>query len=108
MGRLDGVFASPLSSHVFVSGAICLVDMCNLRHQRIIGVGVCQHGADGKKYFRDGQRRAPLVSQNVQANAAVRVDVWVVNTCCEVDFWWLEWVICGEVDGEEEDAAGVW
>jgi hypothetical protein len=25
--------------------------VCNLRYQRIVGVGVCQHGADGKKHY---------------------------------------------------------
>lgn len=57
--------------------------------------------------FGDGERRAPLVSQDVQANATVAVDVRVVDTGSEVDFRGLERVVCREVDGEEEDAAGV-
>lgn len=58
--------------------------------------------------FGDGQSRAPLVSQNVQADTAIRVDVRVVNTGSEVDLRRLEGVVCGEVDGEEENATGVW
>ena len=58
--------------------------------------------------LRDGERRAPLVPQNVQANGAVAVDVRVVDAGGEVDLRGLEGVVCGEVDGEEEDAAGVW
>ena len=58
--------------------------------------------------FGDGESRAPLVSQDVQADAAVAVDVRVIDARREVDFWWLEGVVCGEVDCEEEDAAGVW
>ena len=56
----------------------------------------------------DGERRAPLVPQNIQADGAVAVDVGVVNAGGEVDLRGLEGVVCGEVDGEEEDAAGVW
>jgi hypothetical protein len=58
--------------------------------------------------FADGERRAPLVSQNVQADASVRVDVGVVNAGGEVDLRGLEGVVGREVDCEEEYAAGVW
>ena len=58
--------------------------------------------------FTDSECRAPLISQNVQADAAVAVDVWVVDAGGEVDLRWLEWVVCWEVDREEEDAARVW
>ena len=49
--------------------------------------------------FRYRQRRAPLVSQDIQTDATVAVDVWVVDAGGEVDLWWLERVVCGEVDG---------
>lgn len=49
-----------------------------------------------------------MVSENVQADATIAVDVGVVDTGGEVDLWWLERVVCREVDGEEEDTAGVW
>ena len=58
--------------------------------------------------FRDGQSRAPLVSQNVQADASIAVDVGVVDAGGEVDLGRLEWVVCWEVDCEEEDTARVW
>ena len=48
--------------------------------------------------FRDGQRRAPLVSQDIKTDAAVGVDVRVVDARGEVDLWRLEGVVCGEVD----------
>lgn len=57
--------------------------------------------------FGDGQGRTPLVSKDIQADAAVRVDVGVVDAGCEVDLWRLEGVVGREVDGEEEDAARV-
>lgn len=40
-----------------------------------------------------------MVSQNVKANAAIRVDVGMIDTCGEVDLGWLEWVVGGEMDG---------
>jgi hypothetical protein len=57
--------------------------------------------------FGDGQGGAPLVTQNVQADAAVGVDVGVVYAGGEVNLGRLERVVGGEVDGEEEDAARV-
>ena len=56
----------------------------------------------------NGERRAPLIPQDVQANRAVAVDVGVIDAGSEVDLRRLEGVVCGEVDGEEEDTAGVW
>ncbi len=58
--------------------------------------------------LRHCQRRAPLVSQNVEADAAVRVDVGVVDPRCEVDLGWLKRIVGGEVDGKEKDASGIW
>lgn len=56
----------------------------------------------------DGKRRAPLVSQNVQTDASVRVDVGVVDAGGEVDLRGLEGVVGREVDCEEENTSGVW
>lgn len=58
--------------------------------------------------FGDGQGGRPLVSQDVEANAAIAVDVGVVNAGSEVDLGGLEGVICWEVDGKEEDTSSVW
>lgn len=58
--------------------------------------------------FRDSQSGRPLVSQDVKANTAVAVDVGVIDTGGEVDLGRLEWVVCWEVDGEEEDTSGIW
>jgi hypothetical protein len=55
----------------------------------------------------DGQRGAPLVTQNVEADAAVGVDVGVVDPGREVDLWGLEGVVGRELDLKEEDTASV-
>ena len=57
--------------------------------------------------FGDGQRWAPLIPQNIQADAAIRVDVWVVDACREVDLGRLERVVGGEMDSQEKDTSGV-
>ena len=56
----------------------------------------------------DCESGAPLIPQDVQTNAAVGVDVGVVDPGGEVDFGRLEGVVGGEVDGKEEDTSGVW
>lgn len=56
----------------------------------------------------DCESRAPLVPQDVQTDAAVRVDVRMVDTGGEVDLWGLEGVVGREVNVEEENASGVW
>ena len=81
--------------------------MCDLGHQRVVGVGVGEHAADAEQHFGDGQGGRPLVTQDVEADGAVGVDVWVVDTGGEVDFGRLERVVSGEVDGQEEDAGRV-
>jgi len=96
--RLDGVLPGPLAGRRFVAGPVGLVDMCDLGNERVIRVWVRQHRTNTQQHFGDGESRAPLVSQNVQADAAIRVDVWVVNAGGEVDLRGLEGVVGGEMD----------
>jgi hypothetical protein len=49
-----------------------------------------------------------LISQNIQADASVGVDIGVIDAGGEVNLRRLEWVVCWEVDGEEENTSGVW
>ena len=48
-----------------------------------------------------------MVLQDIQADGTVRVDVWVVDSCGEVDLCWLEWVVRWEMDVQEIDSSGV-
>jgi hypothetical protein len=127
---LDGVLASPLPGRRLIPGPVGLVDVCNLGYERVVGVGVGQHRADAQQHcahinqyrhheragrrpgekhtLADGERGAPLVSQDVQADASVRVDVGVVDAGGEVDLRGLEGVVGGEVDCEEKDTSRVW
>lgn len=47
-----GVLAGPLPGGVLVPAAVGLVDVGDLGHQRVIGVGVCQQGADGQQHLQ--------------------------------------------------------
>ena len=57
--------------------------------------------------FRDGQRWAPLIPQDVETDRSVRVDVRMIDLRRERDLGWLERIVGGEGDGEEEHAARV-
>ena len=81
--------------------------MSDVGNKRIIWVRVAQEGADGEQDLGDGQGGTPLVLQNVEANATVRVDVGVVDSGREVALWGLEGVIGGEVDVQEVHASRV-
>ena len=59
----------------------------------------CLSSGVAKPTFADGQSRAPLIPQDVQTDAAVGVDVGVVDPCGEVDLRGLEGVVGREVDG---------
>jgi hypothetical protein len=102
-----GILASPLASRGLVLGHIGLVDVSDLGHEGIVWVGVSQERADGEEHLRDGKRRAPLVLKDVDANASVGVDVWVVNSSCEVNLGRLERIISGEVDVQKVDTSRV-
>ena len=43
--------------------------------------------------FGDGEGGAPLVTQNVETYAPVGIDVGVIDSSCEIDLWWFEWII---------------
>lgn len=102
---LDGVLAGPFPSGRLVPGPVGLVHVRNLRHKGIIGVRVCQHRTDRKQNFGNSQSRAPLISENIEANAAVAVNVGVVDSGREVDFRGLERIIRRELDLQEENTS---
>ena len=45
----DGVLPRPLPRRRLVSGAVRLVDVCNFGDERVVRVGVGEHGADGEE-----------------------------------------------------------
>ena len=99
--------AGPFSGGGLVLGSIGLVDVSDFRHEGIVRVGVGQEGADGEQHLRDGQCGRPLVLQDVQADATIRIDVRVVNSRGKVALGRLEGVVSGEVDVQEVDTSGI-
>lgn len=71
------------------------------RHVSQIATNRTNIGKQGwiRQTFWYSQGRAPLVSEDVQANAPVWVDVWMVDERSKVDLGWLEWIIGGEMYG---------
>ena len=94
----------PLARRGVVSLAVRLVNVGDLRHEGIIGVGVAQQRADRKEDLRDRERGRPLVLKDVQADGAVAVDVGVVNFGGESDLRGLEGVVGRELNVQEEHA----
>ena len=55
-----------------------------LFHKKILTrVAVCEEGADGEEDLGDGERGAPVVLEDVEADDAVAVDVAVVDARAE-------------------------
>ena len=34
--------------------------------------------------FGDSECRGPLIAENIKTNTAVGVDIWMIDSCCEV------------------------
>ena len=97
------VLASPFSGSCLVLWSVSLVDVSDFGHERVVRVGVSQQRADRQEHLGDSEGRRPLILQDVQANATVRIDVRVVNSRSEVALGWLERVVSGEVNGQKEN-----
>lgn len=108
MKRSHSVLSSPLSSGGLILCLVSLVDMGNLWHQRIIWVGIGQEGRNGEEHLGDGEGWGPLFLQDIEADGAVGVDIWVVDSRGEVDLSWLERIVGWEVDVQEVDSSGIW
>ena len=101
------VLSSPFSGSGLVFYLVGLVDVGNLWNQRIIWVGIAQQGTDGEENLRDSECWRPLFLQDIKANGSIGVDIWVVDSCGEVDLGWFEWVVSWEVDVQEVNTSGI-
>lgn len=105
--QLRAVFASPFLRRSLVPFPIRLVDVGNLRDQGIIGIWIGEHGADGEKDLGDSQGGGPLVTENIQTDGTIGIDIGMVDPSDKVDLWGFKGIIGGKVDREEEDASRV-
>ena len=90
-----------------MAGPVGLQKLSDIGDEGIVGIGIGEEGADAEQDLGDGEGGGPLVLEDVEADAAVGVDVAVVDAGGEVDLGGFEGVVGGEVDVEEEDPAGV-
>lgn len=102
------IFFGPLSGSSFEFWSVCFVKLSNFRNQRIIWVGVSQQWWNWQQDFWNGQSWWPLIFQNVQTDWSVCVDIWVIDFCSEVNFWWSERIISWEVNVQKEDSSWIW
>jgi len=73
------ILARPLPGGLLVPGPVSLVDVGDLRDERVVRVRVAEQGADGEEHLGERQRGRPLLLQDVQAYGSLGVDVRVVD-----------------------------
>uniref|UniRef100_A0A2P2LWB3 Uncharacterized protein MANES_05G205200 n=1 Tax=Rhizophora mucronata TaxID=61149 RepID=A0A2P2LWB3_RHIMU len=103
-----GIFLGPGPSSSLILGFICLVNVSNLRHQRIIWIRICQQGADRQKNLGYCKGRAPLLFEDVKTDASIAVDIWVENLRTEGNLRWFKRVIGREVKRYKENTTSKW
>lgn len=106
------VFSRPFSSLSFVSCSVGFVKIGNVGNKWIVRIRIGQKWANRKKNFGNGERRRPLILQNIETNASVWIAVfffwfdffflkkknknkhiWVENSSFELNLGWLERII---------------
>ena len=105
---LHGVLLGPVSGSLLVLLLVGLVNVSDFRHKWVLWVWISQERADRQENLADSEGWAPLVLEDVQAYATMGVDVWMVDSGAEGDFWRLERVVDWEVDVQEEQTSRVW
>ena len=83
------------------------MEQIDSRTSQVSDFPISQHKYCIRRTFRNRQGGAPLVSENVEADAAVGVDIGVIDAGGEVDLWGLEGVVGREMDSQEEDTASI-
>jgi len=110
-GRLsDGlvcVLSRVLERHLIMLAAIGLEKLSNFWNKWIIGIGLIQQGTDGEKDLADRQCGTPVIFEDVETDTSLRVDIAVIDLCDEANFWWLEWIVRGELNLEIENTVGI-
>lgn len=76
------VLLGPGPCSFLIALPLVLVHVGDLRDKGVVRVGVSEERADGEEDLWYGQCRAPLLLEDIKANAPIRVDVWVINLVC--------------------------
>mmetsp|Transcript_26594 Transcript_26594/g.67606 ORF Transcript_26594/g.67606 Transcript_26594/m.67606 type:complete len:200 (-) Transcript_26594:41-640(-) len=75
----------------------------NVVCKRVIGVGRREQSLNGEQHRAHLQGWAPLVLQDIQANAPKLVNVGVIHLRKKADLWWRHRVLLGQEELEFED-----
>ena len=103
VGELQGPFLGCLDGCLLIS-LPCIGD---LLIQGIVQVGQRHQGLDGEEHRSDLESWWPLVLEDVEANSAEFVDVWVVDLSSEEDLGWDHWVLLRQEERAGENTAFV-
>lgn len=75
-------------------GSICIVNLSNVRHERVIGVRILEQGGDGYEHLNDLGGWFPYVClEQADADRAILVNVRMVDARNELDRGRLERVV---------------
>jgi hypothetical protein len=90
---LGGILEGPLLGLPDGTCLVLLPEVSDLLIQWVFEIGGRQKGLDGEQHRSDLKRWGPLVLDDVQADSAQLVDIWVVDLGDEKHLWWHHWVL---------------
>ena len=93
---------SELSRSFLVLSLVSFVRVRDFSDEGVVGIRIGEQAGDREQHLRYGERRAPVVLEYVETDAASAAYVRVVDLCLEHDLWRLERIISREVDRQEE------
>lgn len=79
--------------------------MGDLGNKRIVGVWIGQHRTNRQQNLRNSQSRRPLVSEDVQANGAIAVDIRMIDSRRKSNLGRLKGIVSREVYVQIENSA---
>ena len=71
-------------------------------------VQMCYDIIDNNDDLANCESWGPLGPQDVKADGSIGVDIWMIDSSGERHLGRLEWIVSGEVNGQEEDSSLVW
>ena len=101
------VLGCPVSRLLVEAVSVIAVQPRSFRIQRTIGVCIREKRGNRQQHLGDREAWAPVVLEDVKADTTVGIDVRVVHLRRESYLWWLERIVCREVDVEVKRAATV-
>ena len=72
--------------------------MGHLGPQGIIGIGISKKRQDGQEHLGNGKSWRPLLLQDVQADDAAGIHIWMIDLRCKGDLGGLKGIVGGKVD----------